>query len=308
MIKPLLDSIALQQNVDFAEIGVIICNDGSQTLLREEFLKNYPYEIEYHLEEHGGISRTRNKCLDYSTADYVMFCDADDMFLNMCGLYILFKDMEEGFDTFVSAFVEEARALDTGEVIYRTREYDLTFVHGQVHRRQYLIDNNIRFKEELEINEDSYFTVLTQSLTSDIKHCLTPFYLWKWREGSVCRAEKWKLKTFPIMIDSNSYLAEELVHRGLEGKAMQFVAYMYFDVYYTLNKQMWLDPINAGYRAKLEKRFAEYHEMWHLFWEVLDINEKLTISNQLRDRAIKDGMEIEQFTMEEWLNSLKEIV
>ena len=27
-IKPLLDSIALQQNIDFNEIGVIICHDG----------------------------------------------------------------------------------------------------------------------------------------------------------------------------------------------------------------------------------------------------------------------------------------
>ena len=28
-ISPLLDSIAVQQNVDFSEIGVIICNDGT---------------------------------------------------------------------------------------------------------------------------------------------------------------------------------------------------------------------------------------------------------------------------------------
>ena len=33
IIKPLLDSIALQQNVDFNEIGVIIVNDGSDTRL-----------------------------------------------------------------------------------------------------------------------------------------------------------------------------------------------------------------------------------------------------------------------------------
>ena len=29
VVKPLLDSIAIQQNVDFDDIGVIICNDGS---------------------------------------------------------------------------------------------------------------------------------------------------------------------------------------------------------------------------------------------------------------------------------------
>lgn len=33
IIKPMLDSIALQQNVDFKDIGVIIVNDGSDVFL-----------------------------------------------------------------------------------------------------------------------------------------------------------------------------------------------------------------------------------------------------------------------------------
>ncbi len=86
VVKPLLDSLAIQQNVDFNEFGVIICNDGSETFLTEDFLNSYPFKIEYYKEPHRGVSGTRNACLDYSTADYVMFCDADDMFYNACGL------------------------------------------------------------------------------------------------------------------------------------------------------------------------------------------------------------------------------
>ena len=52
IIKPLLDSIALQQNVDFNEIGVIICNDGSDTYLTDELLNSYSYKIEYYKEPH----------------------------------------------------------------------------------------------------------------------------------------------------------------------------------------------------------------------------------------------------------------
>lgn len=36
IVKPLLDSIALQQCVDFGEIGVIICNDGTDVHLSDE--------------------------------------------------------------------------------------------------------------------------------------------------------------------------------------------------------------------------------------------------------------------------------
>ncbi len=85
VIKPLLDSIALQQNIPFDEVGVIICNDGSSVFLSDELLAGYPYEIQYYKEPHRGVSGTRNACLDHATADYVMFCDADDMFFNACG-------------------------------------------------------------------------------------------------------------------------------------------------------------------------------------------------------------------------------
>ena len=80
IIKPLLDSIAIQQNVDFNEIGVIIVNDGSGILLSDKLLMKYPFKIEYYIEAHRGVSATRNACLDHATAEYVMFCDADDMF------------------------------------------------------------------------------------------------------------------------------------------------------------------------------------------------------------------------------------
>lgn len=73
IIKPLLDSIALQQSVDMSEIGAIICNDGSDTRLADEFLSGYPYKIQYIRQEHRGVSAARNACLDAATADYVMF-------------------------------------------------------------------------------------------------------------------------------------------------------------------------------------------------------------------------------------------
>ena len=197
IIKPLLDSIAIQQSIDMNEIGVIICNDGSNTFLTDEFLNSYPYKIEYYKEPHNGVSATRNACLDHATADYVMFCDADDMFYNACGLWIIFREINVGFDSIVSVFVEETRNPQTKQIEYINHEMDSTFVHGKVHRRQYLIDNDIRFNDALTIHEDSYFNILAQNLSKNVKYCQTPFYLWKWRDNSVCRHDpKYILKTY----------------------------------------------------------------------------------------------------------------
>ena len=93
IIRPLLDSIEIQQNVDLKnEVSVIICNDGSSTYLSDSLLNNYTYNIKYYKCSHSGVSATRNACLDHATAEYVMFCDADDMFYNACGLYIYFLE------------------------------------------------------------------------------------------------------------------------------------------------------------------------------------------------------------------------
>lgn len=54
-VKNLLDSIAIQQNVDLKnDVGVIITNDGSDTLLSDELLNSYEFKIEYYKNEHKG--------------------------------------------------------------------------------------------------------------------------------------------------------------------------------------------------------------------------------------------------------------
>ena len=211
VIKPLLDSIEIQQNIDLKnEVGVIIVNDGTDVHLSREFLNRYTYHIDYYLNEHKGVSATRNACLDYATADYVMFCDADDMFYNACGLYIVFREFENGgFDSLVSAFIEESRIPGTNEPVYINHDMDSTFVHGKVHRRKYLLDNNIRWNDKLTIHEDSYFNCLCQKLAKELKYSQTSFYLWKWRDDSVCRNDfKYILKTYNNMLDSNDALVE----------------------------------------------------------------------------------------------------
>ena len=77
-IKPLLDSISLQQQVSMGDVGAIIVNDCSDTILDGDFLAGYPFDIQYiHLAEHKGVSAARNAGLDASKADYVMFAGED---------------------------------------------------------------------------------------------------------------------------------------------------------------------------------------------------------------------------------------
>lgn len=308
IIKPLLDSIELQQNVNFDEIGVIICNDGSDTFLTDDFLKSYPFKVEYYKEKHGGVSATRNACLDHAKADYVMFCDADDMFCNMCGLWIVMREIESGFDSLVSMFIEETRRPDTKAVEYVNHETDSTFVHGKIHRRAYLKEKNIRWNNDLTIHEDSYFNILCQNLSENVKYCQTPFYLWRWRDASVCRHDpKYILKTYNNMLDSNDALVDEFIKRKKQDKASFYSVFMIFDAYYTMNKPDWINQENQKYRDNTELRFADYYKKHKSLWESISQQEKMMISNGVRSRSVDEGMLMEAITIEDWLKHVESL-
>lgn len=299
--KQLLDSIALQQAVDFNDVGVIICNGGSDILLSDKLLGSYPFDIAYHRIPNRGISGTRNALLDYATAEYVMFCDADDIFYSACGLWLIFREMSFGqFDTMASEFIEEVRRKD-GSTVFVKHEMDSTFVHGKVHRRQYLIDNNIRWNENLTVHEDSYFNILAQSFT-EVKYCPISFYMWKYREGSISRADpKYLLKTYTKLIDSCDELVHEFERRGCDHDVEFQVVMMIFNAYYTLNKPQWFKEENAEYRDATEKRFASFYKEHKAAWDGAKMENKIKASNHARARNVREGMGLEAMTIEQWL-------
>ena len=304
-ILPLLNSIAIQQNVSFDDVGVIICHDGDAPDLK---LPTFPFLVEQIRIPHKGVSATRNACLDHATAEYVMFCDADDMFLNACGLFLIFREMTIGFDSLTSLFIEENRNPKTNEPFYINRELDSTFVHGKVHRRQYLIDKHIRWNEDLTIHEDSFFNALCQNLSANVKYCSMPFYLWRWRDDSVCRHDpKYILKTYGNMLDSNDALLDEFLSRGMQDKAMVYAVSMIFDAYYTMNKREWIDQENKEYRDSTELRFKQYFQKHEDLWNMMPIPDKLQISNNVRARSIAEGMLMEAVTVDAWLNHIRDL-
>ena len=319
VIKPLLDSIALQQNVDFNDIGVIICHDGEDIedfcFLEEDYCDNnifpyYPFSITQIHIPHKGVSAARNGALDASTAEYVMFCDADDIFYNACGIWLILRDIEEQhFDTMTSVFLEETRMPDTGKPAYLIHEDDSTFVHGKVHRRKYLIEKGIRWNEALTVHEDSYFNILCRTLTDKVWLSQSAFYLWKWRDDSVCRHDPatYILKTYRNLIDSSNALVEEYLRREMTDRAKFYVVLGVFDAYYTMNKPEWVNQDNRTYRDETERHFAEFYRKWRYLWDEVTEREKVRISVKVRENRAREGMGMERVTIDEWLKQIEQM-
>ena len=119
VMRPMLESISTQQGVDLKnDIEVLIANDGSDVKLPLDFLGSFSYPIRYIQCEHSGLPGTRAHLFDEATADYVMFCDADDMFMSNLALYTILAYAGKGFDALIIDFMEEIIDKKTGASIF----------------------------------------------------------------------------------------------------------------------------------------------------------------------------------------------
>ena len=302
--RSLLESIAIQQGIDFSDIRVIIADDGYDVPLDNEWLSTFPYEIMYLPCEHRGVSATRNSALDKSDAELVMFCDIDDMFYSVLGLWSIFKIYEKKpFDVFVPVFVEEQ--YHDGKATYIDHQpSDAVFVHGKVFRREYLVEKGLRFNPALTIHEDSYFIKLALRSTENVFRSDASFYMWKWRAGSVCRSDpKYLLKTFTNLMATQSALVEEYQKRGYEDVCELVVSCCYM-VYYTLCQGEWMDPANKKFRDIAERCFREYFRRYGQLGKGIDAKKQMEISQNHRASSIQRGMIQEPMSFGTWIRKM----
>ena len=300
----LLDSLAIQRGCDLNEFEVLICNDGQDEL---KIPREYPFKIRQLCLEHRGVSATRNSGMDAAETPYIMFCDADDMFLNNYGLHLVFNSIEKDPDIIVPAFVEE-QPHDGKWVIIQHQNDDCTFVHGKVWKKQFLVDNNHRFDESLTIHEDGYFVCIAMTIAKKIERITTPYYLWRWNETSVVRHDHdaFVLKTYKNVIDSRLAISKGLKERNLEKEFNTAVAKTITDCYYDFQ---FGDFRNPKYEPYAKKAAAEVRRYWNVYKEDFKkipepmIAECVHIS---RVNAYKKGFKLEKETLKNFINRVCE--
>lgn len=311
IIKPLLDSIAIQQGIDFKEINVIIANDGSDVILKKEFLEQYSFHINYLLKEHNGLSGTRNFLLDNSTADYLMFCDADDMFLSNIALNLVFSEIKKNkFDYFYSDFMQERKG-SSGNMIYSVLKNE-PHVHGKIFRRQFLIDKNIHWKNELLHNDAIFFTHLCKACAepNKIKYCQYPFYLWKYNKNSVTQETNyWFLKNFNYFMLAVINLEEELLARGLLDNARTAAVSFIYMVYFLYNSEDWQLKENQEYVKNVLQSFSFFYKTYSSLINLCNEKElAFIIKNARLDIAKRQKSTfLEKITFEDWKKMILEI-
>jgi len=299
MVAQLLDSIAAQQGAETPD--VLICNDGTDVPLSDDFLARYPF-ASYMERPHSGVSATRNALLEASTGDYLMFLDSDDLFFSLIGLHVIDRWIAKDFDVMISDFIEEH--WEHGRLVgYIPRKNDPFFLHGKVFRRQYLIDNGIRWDDSLTTSGDNYFLWQALSLTDRIAYCPEPFYMWKYNPGSVCRGEDDHfLKDYPKHLRTYVLLCDRFTVMGRRDLATTFATMMAYESYVGMHSSGWNQwPYKDEAMGILREGLARYGDLCS---EMPEDDRRKLYHNVLHSHMI-ESMSGGIMLADEWISNMR---
>ena len=306
VVEPLFNSIKEQLGIDFNEVEVILVHDGTEKIqYLEKYHSEFPFKITQEVIEHKGVSAVRNRGLDLATGEYVMFCDCDDRFIHHFALHTFVCSFGKA-EIIKTPFLEDQ--VVNGEFKIIRHDNDVSFVHGKMYRRQFLVDNNIRFDESLTIHEDGYFNVVAQTVAQNNIHEMSPsLYLWKWNDNSVVRQGHNNLflyKTYDHLMKCRRRILEELWERGYVNEYFQALAKTVLDAYYDFQKPDALQPENKELIEKAEKEFANLYKDIRDDYNDIGINDIAQMMFLCRTIAFQNNMRVEQETVSQFLTRI----
>ena len=310
LCQPLFDSIALQCGINWDDISVIVVHDGDECVFEDYMFGGYPFRVDNIVKEHSGLSATRNCGLDNSDADYVMFCDSDDQFLNSLALKMIWMEMEKGKNIINPVFLEEAWDADKGEMVYITHKSDATFMHGKCYKRSLLVEYNIRFPDGLNLHEDGYFNSLAICCGQDaIVEINTPLYLWKWNKDSTVRRESYfTVRTYDKLCEVWRRGVKWLKDHGYEKEYRHVICKAVICSYYNFQSYPFMIPQNKKLREDAERAFAKLYREFKVDFSWCDQKMISQFTEVLRDEAIKGkGFYYELITLSDWLKHIEKV-
>lgn len=138
-------------------------------------------------KENGGPGAARQRIIDTTQCDYLIFMDADDMLMPRA-VEVLSQYMKvNNFDIMRSGFIREEK--DKRDLFIPQDSSIITWFHGKIYRVKFLKEKNIRFLPGLRIDEDAYFNLIAWNSTENRGEIAEYTYIWRDNKNSLTRTQ-----------------------------------------------------------------------------------------------------------------------
>lgn len=213
-VEKCIDSLE-NQDIPKEDYEILAYNDESKdnTLcVLEKLAKKYP-NVKVSSHKNKGLSGTRNRGVREAKGDFIWFIDSDDWISDNCLGKILSSLTDETDIVAFSGFIPEGNR-SVGADIYGEKVIDkqTLFTYGfadgapfYMHRRDFLIKNNLFFKEGIK-HEDTLFTPVVLNEARKISFYRTPVYHYLLRAGSITTVKD--VKRIYDLNNNMAYLSE----------------------------------------------------------------------------------------------------
>ncbi|MBR3617536.1 MAG: glycosyltransferase, partial [Acholeplasmatales bacterium] len=242
VIRNLLNSINNQNNVDFSQIKITIVNDFSNVILNDKFLHSFNnLDINYiRNDKNTGPGPARQKGFDNTNGLYVMYCDSDDELYDLNSLWVIMDFITKYEPDYLVSNI--AIENEFGEYEIKKNKDTFPWMHGKVYKRQFLVDNEIRFHDDIRHVEDGYYTTCVLGVIDKekIKYLDYATYKWKNNTSSLTRSKNkynYVVNTFDEFIKSPKYTYDFLVKKNSKIKYNYIISAL-FGIYIALNSNV----------------------------------------------------------------------
>lgn len=305
--RKLFDILALQRDIDFADIHVILVNDGPEHALPDSFFTDRPYRVEQISIPHAGVSAARNAGLRAATREWVMFCDFDDTFAHVYALRDILTVLPAPNHDVLwgEMLVEDGRKPGVVNV-FRDGKLNSVFTHAKLYRREFLLFHGLWFNTALTFNEDSEFNAIlfgkvdmnrVGKITTQL-----PLYIWCWRADSTTNRGGRDEEAALCHYLRNKNVCDAYERDLPRNRYCAMVARTVWDAYFTLNT-----PTRSERMDEMRRDFAMWyadHRQAFLDADMKDIPSIKAIASA----EYKRPDHCENISIEQWLHGLKQEV
>ncbi|MBQ9246271.1 glycosyltransferase [bacterium] len=190
-IRQALDSVVSQTFKDIEIICVNDCSGDNSFEIAKEYAKKDPRFVLFEQDTNKGQGVARNKGIELSKGEYIMFLDPDDFYeQNTVELaykhikknktdFVAFNfydfDEETGEKTVNMSFLRLYKTLKKPETLIKPYKIVRPFIDGcltvmNIYNAQFLKNNNIKYAEDIRMGEDTvfYFSVIAKAKSMSV--------------------------------------------------------------------------------------------------------------------------------------------